>query len=127
MSQLRFLLGGLRVTIHIIQSIVEDTQNLEIKYDENNPPIIFFDTNVWRSINDTGIATLQRLQQRYRFRYRYSVTNFIELASHLKDQPSKCCRDPFRMFQACFRRILKVCDSEILQLGCLKMPCRGHL
>lgn len=102
------------MTIRIIQSIVENTLNLEIKYNENNPPIIFFDTNVWRSINDRDIATLQRLQQKNGFHYRYSVTNFIELASHLEDQPSKSCRKPFQMFQSCFRKIRKLCDRDIL-------------
>ena len=102
------------MTVRIIQSIVGNTLNLEIKFNENNPPIIFFDTNVWRSINDADIATLQRLQQTYAFRYRYSVTNFTELASHLEDQPSKSCRKPFQMFQSCFRRIRKLCDRDIL-------------
>jgi len=102
------------VTVRIIQSIVGNTRNLEIKYNEDNPPIVFFDTNVWRSINDTDIAMLQRLQQKYGFRYQYSVTNFVELASHLEDQPSKSCEKPFQMFQSCFRRIRKLCDRDIL-------------
>lgn len=102
------------MSVRIIQSIVGNTTNLEIKYNKNNPPIIFFDTNVWRSINDANIATLQTLQQKYEFRYRYSVTNFIELASHLEDRPSKSCRKPFQMFQSCFRRIRKLCDRDIL-------------
>jgi len=102
------------VTVRITQRIVGNTQNLEINYNENNPPIIFFDTNVWRSINDSNIAMLQRFQQKYGFIYRYSVTNFIELASHLEDQPSKHCRKPFQMFQSCFRRIRELCDRDIL-------------
>lgn len=101
------------MTVRIIKRIVGNTKNLEIKY-ENNPPIIFFDTNVWHSINDINIATLQRLQQKYGFRYRYSITNFIELASHLEDQPSKSIQNPFKMFQSCFSRIRKLCDQDIL-------------
>ena len=102
------------MTVRIIQSIIGNTRNLEIKYNEDNPPIVFFDTNVWRSINDTDIAKLQCLQLKYGFRYRYSVTNFLELASHLEDQPSKSCEKPFQMFQSCFRRIHKLCDPDIL-------------
>ena len=96
------------MTVRIIQSIIGNTRNLEIKYNEDNPPIVFFDTNVWRSINDTDIAKLQCLQLKYGFRYRYSVTNFLELASHLEDEK------PFQMFQSCFRRIHKLCDPDIL-------------
>lgn len=102
------------MAVYIIQSIVGNTANLEIKYDQNNPPVIFFDTNVWRSITETDVATLQRLQQKYGFHYRYSATNFVELVSHLEDQPSKSSRKPFRMYQACFRRMRKLCDREIL-------------
>jgi hypothetical protein len=104
----------LKVTVRIVQSMVGNTLNFEINYDQSNPPIIFFDTNVWRSINDANIATLQDIQQKYGFHYRYSVTNFVELASHLEDQPSKSCRKPFQMFQSCFRRIRKICDRDIL-------------
>lgn len=102
------------MSVHIIQSNVGSTINWEVKYNENNPPIIFFDTNVWRSMNDTDVATLKRLQQNYGFRYRYSTTNFIELASHLEDKPSRCYRNPFQMFQSCFCRIRNLCDRDIL-------------
>lgn len=102
------------MTVCIKQRIVGDTPILEINYNENNPPSIFFDTNVWRGINDADIATLQCLQRKHRVTYRYSVTNFIELASHLEDQPSKHCRKPFQMFQSCFRRIRELCDRDIL-------------
>jgi hypothetical protein len=38
------------VTVRLIQNIVGNIQNFDVKYDQNNPPVIFFDTNVWRSI-----------------------------------------------------------------------------
>lgn len=102
------------MSVHIIQSNIGSTKTWEVKYNENNPPIIFFDTNVWRSMNDTDVARLKRLQQNYGFHYRYSATNFIELASHLEDQPSRSCRKPFEMFQSCFCRIRNLCDRDIL-------------
>jgi hypothetical protein len=102
------------VTVHISQRIVCGIPEVAINYDPNDPPAICFDTNVWRSINSAKLAELKRLQQMHGFRYRYSVTNFIELASHLEDQPSKSYPEPFRVFQACFRRIIQICDPEIL-------------
>lgn len=102
------------MTVRLIQNIVGNIQNFDVKYDQNNPPVIFFDTNVWRSINDTDITALQHLQQKHGFLYRYSVTNFIELASHLEDPPSKSYREPFKMFRGCFLKIRTLCTPEIL-------------
>ncbi len=102
------------MAVYVLQRVVGNAAHLEIKYQQDNPPVIFFDTNVWRSLNDTDISLLQHLQQKCGFRYRYSVTNFVELISHLEDQPSECSRNPFRMYRACFRRMGEICEREIL-------------
>jgi hypothetical protein len=86
----------------------------KVEYDKGRPPDVLFDTNVWRGLNDKGTKTLRSLQETRGFRYRYSVTNFAELVSHLEDQPSTKCKDPFSKFKSCFRRIVEVCDQEIL-------------
>lgn len=85
-----------------------------MKFNKDRPPEVFFDTNVWRGLNDEGTKALRCIQETRGFRYRYSVTNFAELVSHLEDQPSPKCKDPFGKFRSCFRRIVEVCDQEIL-------------
>jgi len=95
------------VTVHVKRTIIGDMAKVETMFDHNNPPVIFFDTNVWRGMNDAKLTDLKRLQQSYGFRYRYSVTNFVELVSHLEDQP-------FGRVQSWFRRIHQLCDPEIL-------------
>jgi hypothetical protein len=85
-----------------------------VEYDINQPPDIFFDTNVWRGMNEEDIAFLVELQQQRGFRYRYTVTNFVELASHLAEEPSAKCSNPFNKFKACFKKIVRLCHTEIL-------------
>lgn len=85
-----------------------------VEYDINQPPDIFFDTNVWRRMNEGDKTFLEELQQKRDFRYRYTVTNFVELASHLADEPSKKYSNPFNNFKACFRKIVELCHAEVL-------------
>lgn len=85
-----------------------------VEYDINQPPDIFFDTNVWRGMNESDKAFLKELQWKRGFRYRYTITNFVELASHLTDEPSKEIPDPFNNFKACFRKIVELCHAEVL-------------
>lgn len=96
-----------------LEVILKDFE-CSINYDPNHPPDVFFDTNVWRGMNDKDIDTLNCLQQKRGFCYRYSTINFIELISHLDDTPSKKCPNPFTKFQSCFRKIIKLCQKEIL-------------
>jgi hypothetical protein len=58
------------VTVHIRQHVVGDTLEVAINYDVNDPPVVCFDTNVWRNMNGAKLAELKRLQQVYGFRYR---------------------------------------------------------
>jgi hypothetical protein len=94
--------------------VVRDGSEWKVEYDKGWPSDVFFDTNVWRGLNDEGTKTLRSLQDTRGFRYRYSVTNFVELASHLEDPPSAGCQSPFGKFRSCFRRMLEVCDQEVL-------------
>ncbi|MEW6068766.1 MAG: hypothetical protein AB1610_10810 [Nitrospirota bacterium] len=85
-----------------------------VEYDNNQPPDIFFDTNIWRRMNEGDKNFLEELQRKRGFRYRYTVTNFVELASHLADEQSKEISDPFNNFKACFRKIVELCHTEVL-------------
>ena len=88
--------------------------NWIVDYDLQRPPDVFFDTNVWISMNQDDIRVLQRLKQNRGFCYRYSTTNYVELVSHLEDQPSTSYANPFRKYQACIEKLIQVCDSEVL-------------
>ena len=41
------------------------------------------------------------------------MSNFVELASHLADAPSKRIRDPFRKYRAAFRRVESLFDGVL--------------
>jgi hypothetical protein len=85
-----------------------------VEYDINQPPDVFFDTNVWIGMSKNDMAFLEDFQMSKSFRYRYTVTNFVELVSHLADEPSVKCPNPFDKFKACFRKIVRLCHAEIL-------------
>ena len=89
-------------------------QNWAMDYDPQRPPDVFFDTNVWVGMNQNDIRTLQCLKKDRGFRYRYSITNYVELVSHLEDLPSPSCASPFRKHQACLIRLTQVCDPEVI-------------
>ncbi len=79
---------------------------LIIDYNPKNPPQILFDTNVLLGLNPEGINALKKLRINRRFTYRYSMLNFVELASHLGDEPNSKTRDPFRKYQTAFKKIV---------------------
>ncbi len=88
--------------------------NWVVKHDPQKPPDVYFDTNVWISMNDDDIATLERLETQYGFRYRYSVTSYEELVLHLEDQPSRSHSDPFVKYKQCIGKIAEICYAEAL-------------
>jgi len=88
--------------------------NWIVEHDPQNPPDIVFDTNVWISMNNNDMDSLKKLESNRGFRYRYSVTNYCELVSHLEDEPSRSCREPFVKYRQCLRRIVKVCHHDVL-------------
>lgn len=83
-------------------------------YDETRPPDIFFDTNVWIGMSNSDSGALSSIQTKRGFGYRYSVTNYCELLSHLEDPPSESCGDPFIKYRQCFRKMIQICHHEVL-------------
>ena len=94
-----------------------------VDYEPQCPPDVFFDTNVWISMNHDDIRALQRLKQNRGFCYRYSTTNYVELVSHLEDQPSTSYANPFRKYQSCIEKLIQVCDSEVLPSSEMELLC----
>lgn len=85
-----------------------------IDYNPQNPPQVFFDTNVLLGLNPEGIDALEKLQVNRKFNYRYSMLNFVELASHFGDTSSSKVLNPFRKYQAVFEKISKFFDLKPL-------------
>lgn len=96
--------------------------NTTIYFDPDRPPRVFFDTNVILGLGKHGKDALTRLRDAYGFRYRFSMQNFVELASHLADPQSAKVGDPFRKYQTAFRhihqlfeRVLPSAESTLMQ------------
>jgi hypothetical protein len=85
-----------------------------VEHDPQNPPDVFFDTNVWISMNRRDIEHLSRLESERGFLFRYSVTNYCEIVSHLEDQPSTSAPKPFVKYRQCLRKIAEICHREVL-------------
>ncbi len=85
-----------------------------MEHDPQKPPEVFFDTNVWIGMNNADMDALARIQAKRGFLYRYSVTNYCEILAHLEDPPSESCQNPFSKYQWCFRKIVQICQPEIL-------------
>ncbi|MBI4400074.1 MAG: hypothetical protein HY581_00395, partial [Nitrospirae bacterium] len=109
-------------------SVSLDNQGfIDIAFNPKKPPHVFFDTNVLLSMGTADIEALKRLQAVRGFRYRYSMLNFTELASHLCDAPSKKYKSPFRRYQVAFQRltehfysVLPSAESVFMQAAGLK-------
>ena len=87
---------------------------VEIDYNPSTPPHVFMDTNVLRGLGKKGIEALRLLQSGRGFQFRYSMLNFIELVAHLDDPPSAGSPDPFRKFQAPFKKIVELFCPDVL-------------
>jgi hypothetical protein len=85
-----------------------------ITFSPDNPPDVFFDTNVWISMRPVDVEALRRLQIQRGFRYRYSVMNYVELLSRLARGPTPGWHNPFGIVRGAFRRIHALCDPEVL-------------
>ncbi len=92
----------------------QSNNDVVIGWNPKNPPQVFFDTNVLLGLNPEGIAALKTLQKKREFIYRYSMLNFVELASHLGDEPSTRSRNPFRKYQAALFKIVANFDLKPL-------------
>lgn len=85
-----------------------------ISFLPENPPDVVFDTNVWVSMRPADLDSLKRLRLERGFRYRYSVTNYVELLSRLARGPAPGWMNPFGIVRGAFRRIHELCDAEVL-------------
>ena len=84
-----------------------------ISYDPAHPPRVFFDTNVILGLGTTEEAALRRLKAERGFCFGLSMSNFVELLSHLADAPSKRTRDPFGKYRAAFQRVNRLFDGVL--------------
>jgi hypothetical protein len=57
---------------------------------------------------------VQKLKHERGFRYRYSVTNYVELLSRLARGPAPGWENPFGIVRGAFRRIITLCEHEVL-------------
>jgi hypothetical protein len=78
--------------------------DINIDYDPRFPPHVFFDTNVVIGLNTVAIDALNRLKNQQGFIYRYSMLNFVELASRMGDEPDHNTPDPFKKYQSALRK-----------------------
>ncbi len=107
--------SGVLTPIRVVREAVrpgEGTYKIELNI--GGPFDVYFDTNVWRSMNSTDVDVLKKLKTRHDFRYRYSITNYVELMSHLGHAPSRQWPNPFNIVRASFKRILELCEPEVL-------------
>lgn len=65
-------------------------------------------------MSSDDVEHLKSLQIERGFRYRYSVTNYVELISRLARGPAPGWSNPFAKVRAAFRRIRTLCDVEVL-------------
>jgi hypothetical protein len=70
-----------------ILTVTRLSSDINIDYDPRFPPDVFFDTNVVIGLNEEAMDALKRLKSQQGFIYRYSMLNFVELASHMGDEP----------------------------------------
>ncbi|MBI3597058.1 MAG: hypothetical protein HY203_07905 [Nitrospirae bacterium] len=117
------------MSVTIIPAREGQSPNWITQFNRKNPPDVFFDTNVWISMGSDDVANLESLEERFGFRYRYTVTNVAEMASHLYDAPPKKGLPPFVRYRSCFQKILRLCVAEILpspEMEFLEMTGLSH-
>src|SRR5690349_1775878 len=85
-----------------------------ISFPPEFPPDVLFDTNVWVSMTRQDVEALETLRRERGFRYRYSVTNYVELLSRLGRGPAPGWTNPFAIVRAAFRRIQRICEPAVL-------------
>ena len=60
------------------------------------------------------VPALEALREARGFRYRYSITNYVELLSRLGRGPAPGWERPFELVRAAFRRIRHLCEAAVL-------------
>ena len=111
MKQIR---KNVRTNRRILTVTRQSNGDINIDYDPRFPPHVFFDTNVVIGLNTEAIGALNRLKNLQGFIYRYSMLNFVELASHMGDEPDSNTQDPFKKYQSAFKKIVSLCDLRPL-------------
>ena len=96
------------------QSIQTRVLNFTINFPPAHPPEVYFDTNVWLSMSDADLESLQVHKAQRGYRYRYSITNYVEMLSRLGRGPTPRFPNPFGRIRAAFRRIQRLCEPEVL-------------
>jgi hypothetical protein len=96
-----------------VQVEIDSKGNFLVHYEPDRPPRVLLDTNVILGLGAAGEHDLRRLRAERRFKFRYSMTNFVELASHLADPPSEKTPDPFTRYRAAFRRLHTVFNGVL--------------
>jgi hypothetical protein len=66
-----------------------DEENYFVEFDPNIPVEILLDTHIWLNMSKAEEQVAQRLRTELCFRFRYSMTNYIELLSQLAQGPTK--------------------------------------
>ena len=84
-----------------------------IYFDPERPPRVFLDTNAILGLGQGGAQVLHRLKNERGFKFRYSMFNFVELASHLADPSSAKTLNPFRKYQTAFRHIHEIFEGVL--------------
>ncbi len=97
-----------------ILTVTRLSSDINIDYDPKFPPDVFFDTNVVIGLNAEAMDALKRLKSQQGFIYRYSMLNFVELASHMGDEPDSDTSNPFKKYQSAFKKLASLCDPRPL-------------
>jgi hypothetical protein len=97
-----------------ILTVTRLSSDINIDYDPKFPPDVFFDTNVVIGLNAEAMDALKRLKSQQGFIYRYSMLNFVELASHMGDEPDSDTLNPFKKYQSAFKKLASLCDPRPL-------------
>lgn len=90
----------------------EDTYLVE--FDQHFPPEVLLDTHIWLSMSKPEVQVLENLKDLLGFRFRYSITNYVELLSQLAQGPTRKRKNPFGMVRSAFRKIRRLCQEGVV-------------
>ncbi|HEV8326676.1 MAG TPA: hypothetical protein VGQ08_04270 [Nitrospiraceae bacterium] len=102
------------LTVRREKDIRTKEENYFVEFAPNAPPEVILDTHIWLNMSASEERILQRLNTVLGFRFRYSITNYLELLSQLAQGPTKKRDHPFGMVRSAFRKIRRLCEPEVL-------------
>lgn len=102
------------LTVRREENSTTEEENYFIEFEPHMPPEILFDTHIWLNMSASEEQVLHTLRSQMRFRYRYSITNYVELLSQLAQGPTKKRKNPFGMVRGAFRKIRRLCEPVVL-------------